>query len=371
MRDSMTRQSWCGSHLLATTPRRCRRCLLVSRCLGAAATLLFVLGLPFRGPSAACALPRVGPQVPASVFSTGDPVPAIKLVDALEAGVPADAAEDISILAAMVGAEDSEPMSDPLTLLRFYNARSRDVDAAADMYFKTMAWRAIFSIQAVMDAYGSAGEFREDGGRATDPATWNWCRRPTKPEAELALRHAFFGRLSVAPDGVPILVWRAGIADYSGFVREDLVNELINAWVAHVEDALQAARAASLQSKRLVRARLVIDVQGFKLANLRHLPILRQLISLGKNYFPEISASVTVVRAPSFVAKVYSIVGPWLPQLLRDKIRILGEDFEDGLVEHTGLEMSMLPSFLGGQVCDSEVGSAEPVPIGAGAALRR
>lgn len=36
--------------------------------------------------------------------------------------------------------------------------------------------------------------------------------------------YVFFGRLShAAADGSPVLVWRAGQADYSGFVREELV----------------------------------------------------------------------------------------------------------------------------------------------------
>ncbi|CAJ1458515.1 unnamed protein product, partial [Effrenium voratum] len=115
-------------------------------------------------------------------------------------------------------------------------------------------------------------------------------------------------------------------------------------------DALQAARAASLGKRELVRARLIIDCDGFSLENIRHIPVLKNIIALGKSYFPEVAASVTVVRAPSFIATFYSLLTPFLPKLLQDKISILGKDYQDGLRTHTSLGADSLPEFLGGKV---------------------
>ena len=56
-------------------------------------------------------------------------------------------------------------------------------------------------------------------------------------EAELAYRHAFFTRLPAKHSGElqPVLIWRAGHADYKGIVREELVDIMIKAFVVHLE----------------------------------------------------------------------------------------------------------------------------------------
>lgn len=293
--------------------------------------------------------------------------------EVLAAGVPPSSASAIASLTTAIGCQGCEPLCDPLTLLRFYNARDQDVEAAAAMHAETVAWRAEYSIHDIMSAFGDAGEYTKDGARATDVASWNWRRNPSSPEAREAIRFAFFGRLrATGSDGAPILVWRAGVADYAGFVREGLVDLLTKAWVVHIEDALQAARAASLQSGRLVRARLVVDARGFGLSSLRYLPILRQIISLGKANFPEVTASITVIRAPSAIATLYRLVKPLLTPLMQAKICILGNDFQAGLKEHAELDLHMLPPSLGGSRDDcneSDLGGAEAVPVGAGASL--
>lgn len=116
-------------------------------------------------------------------------------------------------------------------------ARNREVDAAAEMYKSTMQWRSSYSISEVMDDFGSAGHFGKDGGRITDPAEWTWLPHANTREAELAYRHAFFTRLPAKHSGElqPVLIWRAGHADYKGIVREELVDIMIKAFVVHLE----------------------------------------------------------------------------------------------------------------------------------------
>jgi len=289
------------------------------------------------------------------------------------AGVPSHATSGVAALARAVRAQGIEPLADPLTLLRFYNARRGDVEAAAMMYMDTMSWRASYSIRDVMSAYGRGSfgsEYDRSGCRATNATEWTWRRDPSTPEAKVATKYAFFSRLqSRTKNGAPILVWRVGDADYAGFIREDLVEEMTRAFVAHLEDALQSGRAASLQAKTLVRAVLVVDCAGFSFSNVQYLPVLRRIIQLGSSYFPEVTASVTVVRAPWAAAKLFTMVRPWLTQTMQDKICILGDRFEDGLQHHSGLTLAMLPKFLGGALDDTEVNTPMSVPVGTGAAL--
>ncbi|CAK9018500.1 unnamed protein product [Durusdinium trenchii] len=70
-----------------------------------------------------------------------------------------------------------------------------------------------------------------------------------------------------------------------------------------------------------------------------------------------VTCSVTILRAPIFFARLWGWVRHRLTPTMRRaesgtgerKVRILGEDFEQGLREHSGLERKALPSFLGGE----------------------
>ncbi|CAE7255325.1 sec14 [Symbiodinium sp. CCMP2456] len=308
-------------------------------------------GLPWR------LIPRLFPSEPTEPGRLQPAVASSGSSDRfLLAGVPREEVRRVAELTAEVAALGEEPLADPLTLLRFLRARHGNVPAAAHMYRDTLAWRSSFCISSVMNAFGSGGEYHRDGARATDTSKWTWAPSPSTPESRMAARHAFWGRL-LAPDmEEPVLIWRAGSADYEGMVREGIVDLMIEAFVAHLEDAFQAVRACSLKSKKLLKARVIIDCKGFGFENVRYIPILRKIIVMATSYFPEISASVTVVRAPSFLATFYGLVRPLLPKMLQDKVSILGNNFEKGLYERTGLEMDSWPTFLGGTVdCVEEV----------------
>ena len=57
---------------------------------------------------------------------------------------------------------------------------------------------------------------------------WRWSWRPQAPAAQHVEPFVFFGRLRrTAADGAPVLLWRAGQADYTGFVREQLVPAML------------------------------------------------------------------------------------------------------------------------------------------------
>jgi len=279
-------------------------------------------------------------------------------------GVPSGAdAEAVAALATAVGARGAEPLSDPLMLLRFYEHRGRNVDKSVAMYAQTVAWRAAYQLHRVMQAYGHGESYDGDGSRTGDVKSWSWTWQPASPEAKSISRHVFFGKLSdPAPDGGPVLLWRVGVADYGGMVRENLVEEMIAAFVAHFEDAMQSGRAASLRAGRLIKARVVADAFGFSIENLRHLAVLQRIIALVENHFPEVSATVTVIRAPLSVRTLYGLVRPWLTTHVQQKVQIFGDDFQEGMLQHSGLELRRLPTYLGGQALDDEAGLAQAVP---------
>ncbi|CAL1155408.1 unnamed protein product [Cladocopium goreaui] len=231
------------------------------------------------------------------------------------------------------------------------------------MYRETISWRRSFNLKQVMSDYGTGEDYSVNGTRLS-LGPWRWRWQPSSDAARHVAPYIFFGRLSqAAPDGSPVLVWRAGQADYSGFVREELVSEMIRGFVAHFEDALQSCRSATRERKRLVRARVVVDASNFDLENLRYLQVLRHIMRLVQEHFPEVSATVTVVRAHWSVVALYEILKPWLTEHVQQKVAFLADDFQEGLRAHSGLELSMLPQFLGGLVPDEEAGEARMAAV--------
>lgn len=290
----------------------------------------------------------------------------------LEAGVPVSDADSVAVLADVVGANGSEPLCDPLSLLRFYNCRAQDVDKAAEMYRKTLSWRKEFGIQGIMAGYGASEEYSTSGARINDVTSWKYQLEPISPEAQLARRFALFKRLDVTSpsDGAPILLWRVGIIDFAGIVREGLVDILIRSFVAHLEDIMQSDRAASHEAGKLVRAHLIIDSGGFSITNLRFLPILIRIVGILEGHWPEIMATVTVVKAPFAAVQLFKVVRPFLSPLIQRKISILGKNFDKGLRAHSGFDdLSFLPPDLGGEAADA-YGEVEAVPVGIGDEFR-
>ena len=138
--------------------------------------------------------------------------------------------------------------------------------------------------------------------------------------------------------------------------------------MSHLEDLLQAGRAASIERKRLVRARLIIDGTGLGLGTLANLKLIKSVTSMGKAYFPETTASATIVNAPWIFARVWGVIRGLLTEAMRRKVCILDEDFATSgaaaFEAHCGLSVSDLPEFLGGSVPDFQCPEPLPVPRG-------
>eukprot|EP00613_Pedinella_sp_CCMP2098_P074905 CAMPEP_0171908906 /NCGR_PEP_ID=MMETSP0993-20121228/8297_1 /TAXON_ID=483369 /ORGANISM="non described non described, Strain CCMP2098" /LENGTH=112 /DNA_ID=CAMNT_0012541693 /DNA_START=130 /DNA_END=465 /DNA_ORIENTATION=+ len=74
-----------------------------------------------------------------------------------DAGVP-DIAQlgvlEMSRVIECCGKGVTEPLCDPLTLLRFFNSRENVVEDAVGMYRETVAWRESFGIARIMKDFG-------------------------------------------------------------------------------------------------------------------------------------------------------------------------------------------------------------------------
>ena len=139
------------------------------------------------------------------------------------------------------------------------------MEKAAVMYRETMEWRRSSNVGRLMKAHGDGGGGEdlydnEKGVRrasncgqgGVDQETWPWSRSTSTPEAALADKIGFFGRLSSpAAGGMPVAIWRLGAADLKA--TREKTGELLEAFACHLEDLTQFGRAESIKQKRQVR----------------------------------------------------------------------------------------------------------------------
>ncbi len=90
---------------------------------------------------------------------------------------------------------------------------------------------------------------------------------------------------------------------------------------------------------RLVRCRLIIDAQGISIKAARHYSVVKYLSDLGKANFPELTASITIVRAPKVFTQIWILAEKLMTPTMKKKIRILGNDFVPGIADHAGISM--------------------------------
>eukprot|EP00929_Paragymnodinium_shiwhaense_P090856 TRINITY_DN50952_c0_g1_i1.p1 TRINITY_DN50952_c0_g1~~TRINITY_DN50952_c0_g1_i1.p1 ORF type:complete len:421 (-),score=41.17 TRINITY_DN50952_c0_g1_i1:469-1731(-) len=260
-----------------------------------------------------------------------------------EAGVPEEKARGVAELAATVKCDGScrEPFCDPLTLLRFFNARGGNVDRASEMYDDAVRWRAGYPMNDIMklDGEGEGCLYDSDGSRLwTDSDDWPGPAAYNNATLQELRRHVAFTRhCQSTPSGEPVFVWRLRTDDYDSFEKNQLEDALLESYIRHIEDALQVMRSESLKRNRLVRGRFVIDVGGLSLESARFMPALRRCTDLGNSYYPEVTESVTMINAPAAAAFLWKIICTFLPMALQRKVEILGTRWEDRVAERIEL----------------------------------
>lgn len=262
-------------------------------------------------------------------------------------------------------------LCEPLMLLRFLRARENDLDEAARMFRDCAAWRE----KKISRALHEIGSFP-----LGDTEEWSW-QPYERPEmaptirGQLGLRHGHSRKLLdiKAEDGAPVMVWRLGKLDLAGVAREDVADAISMSQVAHLEDALETCRVTSNQKGTLVRARVVVDLAGLRVSSvIANISLVKRMLGVSKQYFPEVTASVTLINAPFGFQSIWNIVSLLLNDHMRSKVKILGSgDHTEALKSHAHIhEVEKLPRAIGGAAPDSSLALCLPVPKGAGRLLK-
>lgn len=97
----------------------------------------------------------------------------------------------------------------------------------------------------------------------------------------------------------------------------------------YLEETFHAVREASLRSGSFVRCCVVSDAKGLGLAHVKNSKLMREVVTLGQTYYPELVQSVLVVRAPASMFALWKYGVSWiLPTSSKQKISIVGNHFD-------------------------------------------
>ncbi|CAE7824726.1 unnamed protein product [Symbiodinium sp. CCMP2592] len=269
----------------------------------------------------------------------------------IAAGLAEDFVAPVAALERFV--EDwSFELDDPLTLSRFLLGKPENLMEAKDRVTQARDWRARTDLCRIMHEWGVQKDM-----------VWSW---EPQTERAKALAPHFFGRCIAArtASGGPVIVLRLGEFDLEGAVREDMVDDLMDPWIFLIEQAFQDCRSVSLSKRSLVKLSAIVDVDGVSLSWLQHMSVLEQFSRAINRNYPEMAATLTIVRAPVVFSWLWQVSAPLLLEdMTRRKFAILGHDFEAGLVEHARVDLRELPECLRGRSTDTANSQEAPTPV--------
>ena len=247
---------------------------------------------------------------------------------------------------------EAEAHCDDFTLLRFVRSRTDSVNSAFEMFRDAMSWRSSNRINHL---------FVELHPKAPEPSK----------RQRLARAHYFGGFGGIDKSGSPYFVLRVGQADFAAFARDpELAQLMCDADAVNMEHIFRTVRCGSAATGRFVRAMVVVDIAGFSLSALRHIGLIKAVMKVGPNVFPEGASKVLLVNAPRIFAAAWAVVSPLLPQRSRDKVSIYSASATSAALLEL-IDSNELPKFLGGSQPEAEslIARAERVPDGTRAAI--
>lgn len=91
-----------------------------------------------------------------------------------------------------------------------------------------------------------------------------------------------------------------------------------------------------------------MDVKGFGTGswNSKTMNLLKKLLKISLEYYPEIMGKLVILNAPFFFTGVFAIIKGWLDEKTRRKISLLGTNYLKFLLEYCNEDQ--IPTFLGG-----------------------
>ena len=194
----------------------------------------------------------------------------------------------------------------------FRSGKPDNLIEAKERVTQARAWRAQADLDRIMREWGVLSEDFPDIPTIPTIPTWTW--EPQTDRAKALAPH-FFGRcLKTArtAQGGPVIFLRLGAFDLEGAVRESLVDDVLDPWIFMVEQAFQSCRAVSLSKRSLIKMCAIVDVDGVSFSWLQHMAVLQKFSAAINRNYPEMAATLTIVRAPAVFSWLWQLSAPLL-----------------------------------------------------------
>ena len=197
-------------------------------------------------------------------------------------------------------------------LHRFLKGRKYHLADARKMFINWLAWRVDFGV---------------DDLRAQPVCPWQDIRDELIPE-----RVHYTDKV-----GRPLYV-----AVYAPIDPERVIAELSTEmmWVLEVYrleqfDALEQ-RLSAETGQRVTQLAVLLDAADCTLGHKGLLPWVSTNSDVGQPYFPEFLGQLIIINIPSFFPLLWRMISVWFDQQVRDKISLLGSDYQHELKERIG-----------------------------------
>ncbi|KAF7456583.1 CRAL/TRIO domain-containing protein [Cryptosporidium felis] len=241
-------------------------------------------------------------------------------------------------------------MLTPLRLLRFLVGFNFNLNNAFNAFNKHIKWRREFNMDSVVRPFVITNMVPNNN---IEMAPLHNIITRYYP-CNLLLRESTCEKTPLKDfAGNIICIERFGLLDETRLLGAVKVEELLLWYSYHMEYRSILLDNLSYESKSLVRATCIIDLFGLSVSQVHSshmITILRRMIQLASDNYPEGMSYVVFVNAPKFFSIVWNSFKSLLAARTVEKILVLDEDYKSKLVEI--VPIGNLPQFLGGLTTD-------------------
>ncbi|XP_078362571.1 SEC14-like protein 2 [Oculina patagonica] len=156
-------------------------------------------------------------------------------------------------------------------------------------------------------------------------------------------------------DGSPVFIDPIGQIDFKGLLSSVKKEEIVRfkAYLGEYGMFLGRQQSAKL-GKRIDQIVMVMDMEGLGLKHLWRpgVMVFNTVTSFYEDNFPEVMKNILVIKAPKIFPIAYALVKPFLSEVTRNKVKILGGDWKTELLEY--IDEENLPEYYGGSCRDPD-----------------
>ncbi|KAK6591148.1 hypothetical protein RS030_101607 [Cryptosporidium xiaoi] len=237
-------------------------------------------------------------------------------------------------------------MLTPLRLLRFLVGFNFNTENAFTAFSKHIKWRKEFNIDTVIRPFVITNMLPNNN---IEMAPLHSTITRYYP-CNLLLRESIGEKKPLRDKyGNIICIERFGLLDDTRLLGAVKVDELLLWYSYHMEYRSILLDKLSFESKCLIRATCIMDLYGLTVSQVHSshiITILRRMIQLASDNYPEGMSYVIFVNAPKFFSIVWNSFKSLLAARTVEKILVLDEDYREKLLGI--ISLNNLPQFLGG-----------------------